>query len=256
MMKNSDLNAFPQKDSDDPIELSVLIPAHNEEKVIEKTIRNFARILTTQQINHEVLIVNDNSTDNTKNLLIQLSHELLSVRYIDNLTSRGFGQAVKYGLNEYHGRCVAIVMADGSDDPKDLISFYRKWCEGYDCVFGDRFAENSIVVEYPWPKLFINRLGNNLIRALFLIRYKDVSNAFKLYSRHVIDDLHPLESSGFNLTVELPLKAIVKNYTYTVTPNSWYNRNLGKSKWKINETLSEYLLIVWKCWKMKVTRRQ
>lgn len=253
-MTDSNPNDFRQKDLGKPIKLSVLIPAHNEEKIIEKTVRSLESILTSQRINHEVLIVNDNSTDNTKNLLSQLSHQISSVRYVDNLASRGFGQAVKCGLNEYHGQCVAIVMADGSDDPKDLVSFYRKWCEGYDCVFGDRFAKNSKIVDYPWPKLFINRLGNNLIRTLFLIRYKDVSNAFKLYSRHVTHDLHPLESSGFNLTVELPLKAIVKNYTYAVMPNNWYNRNLGKSKWKINETLSEYLLIVLKCWRIKIIR--
>ncbi len=253
-MASSNPNDFFQKNLGETINLSVLIPAHNEEKVIEKTVRSFTTILTTQKITHEVLIVNDNSTDNTKNLLSQLSQQLSSVRYVDNLASRGFGQAVKYGLNEYRGQCVAIVMADGSDDPKDLVTFYRKWCEGYDCVFGDRFAKNSKIVDYPWPKLFINRLGNNLIRALFFIRYKDVSNAFKLYSRHVTLNLHPLESSGFNLTVELPLKAIVKNYNYAVIPNNWYNRNLGKSKWKINETLSEYLLIVFKCWSIKITR--
>lgn len=242
--------------SETKVELSVLIPAHNEEKVIEQTVRSLVTVLVNEGIDHELLIVNDNSADRTRAVLEQLSYQLHTVRVVDNQDSRGFGQAVKCGLNAFRGQCVAIVMADGSDDPKDLVMFFKKWSEGYDCVFGDRFTINSKIIDYPWPKLYLNRLGNNLIRLLFLISYKDISNAFKLYSRHVVKDLYPLRSSGFNLTVEMPLKAIVKTYTYAVVPNNWYNRNAGRSKWKINETLKEYLFIVWKCWIERLINRK
>ena len=238
------------------ITLSVVIPAHNEERVIEETVRSFVTILRNEGITHELLIVNDNSVDSTQDVLAELCRQLPTVRYINNRGSRGFGEAVKCGLNNFNGECVAIVMADGSDDPNDLVRFFRKWSDGYDCVFGDRFNKNSKIVGYPWPKLCLNRLGNNLIRFLFLISYRDVSNAFKLYSRNVATDLYPLQSSGFNLTVEMPLKSIVKNYTYAVVPNNWYNRNAGRSKWKINETLTGYLIIVWKCWLEKFANRK
>ncbi|SVE03154.1 uncharacterized protein METZ01_LOCUS456008, partial [marine metagenome] len=182
--------------------LSVLIPAHNEEKEINRTIRDLTKTLEREKIKHELLVVNDNSTDRTKEILNNLSSQIATVRYVDNAPPNGYGQAVKAGLTAFRGECVAIVMADGSDDPEDLVKFYRKWSEGYDCVFGNRFSNQSKVIDYPWPKLCLNRLGNHFIGLLFSIDYKDTTNAFKLYGRNVIASLTPLQSSGFNLTVE------------------------------------------------------
>ncbi len=122
---------------------------------------------------------------------------------------------------------MAIVMADGSDDPNDLVRFYRAFESGADCVFGTRFSRNSKVVDYPVAKRLLNRLGNQLIRLLFLTRYNDTTNAFKLYGRHVIAGLQPLLSYGFNLTVELPLKAMVRGYSFKILSNNWYNRKEG-----------------------------
>jgi dolichol-phosphate mannosyltransferase len=97
------------------------------------------------------------------------------------------------------------------------------------------------------PKLILNRAGNTFIRILFGLRYDDITNAFKLYRREVIDGLKPLLSHHFNLTVELPLKAIVRGYTYAVVPNTWINRNTGVSKLKIKEMGSRYLFIIFYC---------
>ena len=82
-------------------------------------------------------------------------------------------------------------MADGSDSPDDLVAFYRKLQEGYDCVFGSRFMRGARVVDYPWPKLVMNRLANFFIRVLFWSGYNDITNAFKLYRRSVIAGLQP-----------------------------------------------------------------
>jgi dolichol-phosphate mannosyltransferase len=230
------------------VKISVVIPAHNEEGCLYGTVVNTVNTLEQAAIPYEILIVNDNSTDNTLAICQQLSHLFNSVRYIDNQPPNGFGFAVRRGLAEFEGDAVAIMMADASDDAKDLVAAYYKLKEGYDCVFGSRFIRGSLVVDYPQHKLLINRLANWFIKTLFGLRYNDVTNAFKIYRREVIDGVQPLLSHHFNLTVELPLKALVRGFSYTVIPINWYNRKTGISKLKIKEMGSRYLFIVLYVW--------
>jgi dolichol-phosphate mannosyltransferase len=187
--------------------------------------------------------------------LATLSTAGIGVRYVNNLPPNGFGFAVRRGLAEFRGEAVAIVMADGSDDPADLIAFYRKLEAGYDCVFGSRFIRGGRAIDYPKLKLVLNRLANLMIRTLFLVRYNDVTNAFKLYKRSAIAGVQPLLSHHFNLTVELPLKCIIRGYRYTVLPNSWRNRTQGISKLRIKEMGSRYLFIILYCWLERVLSR-
>lgn len=228
--------------------LSVVIPAHNEEGQIVETVQKLASALRGAGINYEILVINDNSTDATERCLARLMMEDPGVRYINNPPPNGFGFAVRHGLAEFRGDAVAIVMADASDSPDDLVSFYRKLQSGYDCVFGSRFVRGGLVVDYPWLKLLLNRLANLLIRILFLLHYNDVTNAFKLYRRSAIAGIQPLLSHHFNLTVELPLKCIIRGYRYDVLPNSWYNRKAGISKLRIKEMGSRYLFVILYCW--------
>lgn len=236
--------------------LSVVIPAHNEEGHIEETVRGLVAALTDAGIVHEILVVNDNSRDRTGTILHRLAAELPTLRIRDNDAPNGFGLAVRTGLAEFRGDSVAIVMADGSDAPADLVRFYRTLQEGYDCVFGTRFSRGGRTKDYPWPKWILNRLGNRLIQALFLMRYNDVTNAFKLYRRSVVAGIQPLLSYHFNLTVELPLKAIVRGYRYAVIPNGWVNRKEGLSKFRIREMGSRYLFIILYCLLEKLLSRQ
>ncbi|MEI6327325.1 MAG: glycosyltransferase family 2 protein [Candidatus Roizmanbacteria bacterium] len=232
--------------------LTVLIPAHDEEGCIEETIRAFHRELTKENIDHEILVVNDNSSDSTKTILLNLQKEIGELRSIDNHPPHGFGRAVAAGLESFSGDYVAIVMADMSDRPVDLVKYFRKTEQGYDCVFGSRFIPQARVVGYPIYKLILNRLTNNIIRLLFFISYNDVTNAFKLYSRQTINGLKPFLSQHFNLTVELPLKAIIRGYTYAVVPTNWTNRKVGFSKLKIKEMGGRYFFIILYCYLEKM----
>jgi dolichol-phosphate mannosyltransferase len=230
------------------VKLSVVIPAHNEEACIATTVSALYRQLTTEHIDHEIVVVNDNSSDSTDQILRDLRHSIPSLTYVENAPPPGFGFAVRKGLEHYHGDAVAIYMADASDRPEDLVKFHRVMeTTEVDCVFGTRFSRESQVIDYPWFKFLLNRCANTLIQLLFGLRYNDVTNAFKLYKRHVIDGLKPLLSHHFNLTVELPLKSIVRGYSYTVVPNDWINRKAGVSKLLINEMGSRYLFIVLYC---------
>lgn len=228
---------------DNPPNLSIIIPANNEEGCIEQTIRSICQILDQYSINYDILVINDHSQDKTEVLLCQLSHNNRKVRYINNYLPHGFGFAVRCGLENYEGDTVAIVMADGSDDPEDLLEYYRRILEGYDCVFGSRFVQGSEVVDYPFHKLLLNRLGNLIIQLLFGLKYNDITNAFKIYRSEVIEGISPLISHHFNLTVEMPLKAITRGYSYIVIPIKWRNRKKGISKLRIKEVWGRYLFI-------------
>ena len=230
------------------MKLSVVIPAHDEEGCVEGTVRALSQELSASGIDHEILVVNDNSSDRTREILERLRSEIRALRSIDNDDRPGFGLAVRKGLDSYAGDAVAVYMADGSDTPADVVRFFRTLeSHKVDCVFGSRFARGARLVDYPVHKLFLNRLANWFIQFLFALPYDDVTNAFKLYRRRVIDGVKPLFSHHFNLTVELPLKSIVRGYSYAVVPNDWTNRKTGTSKLKIQEMGSRYLFIVLYC---------
>jgi dolichol-phosphate mannosyltransferase len=229
------------------MKLSIVIPAHNEEDCILSTVKALTSTLSQESIPFEVLVVNDNSTDGTERILKDLAAWNPNVHYVNNRPPNGFGFAVRCGLEHFTGDAVAVYMADSSDSPEDLVKFYYKMCEGYDCIFGTRWSKGSKVYDYPWIKRVVNRIANHFIQVVMQIRYNDVTNAFKLYRREVIEGCKPILAYHYNLTVELPLKAIVRGYSYAVLPNSWRNREAGESKLRIKEMGSRYLFIVLYC---------
>jgi dolichol-phosphate mannosyltransferase len=230
------------------MKLSVIIPAHNEENCIEKTVRDLYTTLNAELIEHEILIVNDNSSDRTEAVIRSLEEDIPSLSYVNNPAPNGFGAAVRKGLENYRGEAVALYMADGSDRPIDLSRFFRVMQErDVECVFGSRFMRGGKTIGYPGLKLILNRLANTFIQILFGLHYNDTTNAFKLYRREVIEGLKPFLSQHFNMTVELPLKAIVRGYSYAIVPNHWINRKTGISKLRIQEMGSRYLFIVLYC---------
>jgi dolichol-phosphate mannosyltransferase len=230
------------------VKLSVLIPAQNEEGSIEKTLDQLATTLDGEGIDYELLVVDDSSTDSTFSVVEGLGRANDRIHVIKSPYPRGFGLAVRAGLERFEGDAVAIVMADLSDSAEDLVTYHRLLEEGYDCAFGSRFMRGSVVRDYPRFKLMLNRLGNFFVRILFRHGYNDTTNAFKAYRREVIETVQPLLSNHFNLTVELPLKAIVRGHSYAVVPISWTNRTSGASKLKIQEMGSRYLFIVLYVW--------
>jgi dolichol-phosphate mannosyltransferase len=229
------------------MKLSVVIPAHNEADCIENTVNSLTAVLGREEIKYEVLVINDNSNDETEAILAGLASKDSGIRYINNTPPNGFGFAVRRGLDNFTGDAVAVYMADASDDPEDLVRFYRELEKGYDCVFGTRWRSGGRVYDYPAGKLIVNRLANLFIQFVMQVRYDDTTNAFKMYRRTVIEGIQPILSHHFNLTVELPLKAIVRGYSYKVVANSWTNRTTGVSKLKIKEMGSRYLFIVLYC---------
>jgi dolichol-phosphate mannosyltransferase len=277
----SNMNASPLR------LLSIVIPAQDEESTIASTVEHLHLELTLQGVPHEIIVVDDGSTDRTWEILQSEATRLntatparnstlaypqpipaapdfssqtpdspptalcsprSTLRPIKSPGPHGFGRAITRGLNAMSGDAVVIMMADESDDCRDVVRYWEKLNEGYDCVFGSRFVKGGGVIDYPRFKLFMNRMANAFVRLMFQHGLNDTTNAFKAYRKTVIDGIRPILSPHFNITVELPLKAIVRGYSFTTIPITWHNRRHGVAKLKFKEMGSRYLFICLYVW--------
>lgn len=226
------------------MKLSIVIPAQNEEGSVGRTVEGVVAVLDRERIDYEVLVIDDGSEDGTSAVVEEIGSRNSRVRCRPSHYEKGFGMAVRAGLELFEGDAVVIAMADASDDPEDIVRYHQLLEEGWDCAFGSRFLPGARIYDYPRLKLLVNRLANWFIRILFRHRYNDTTNAFKGYRREVIETIQPLLSKHFNLTVEMPLKAIVRGHSYGVIPISWTNRTAGTPKLAMREMGSRYLFIV------------
>ncbi len=235
--------------------LSVIIPARDEEGCIASTVEHLFVELRLRGVPHEIVVVDDGSTDSTWKILQTQRERIPTLVPVQNPGLNGFGRAVVYGLDHSKGDAVVVMMADESDDCRDVVTYWKVLNEGYDCVFGSRFVKGGGTIDYPYLKLKINRLANFFLRMLFRMHLNDTTNAFKAYRRTVIDGCRPFLSPHFNLTIEIPLKAIVRGYTWKVVPITWRNRRSGAPKLKIKEMGSRYLFICLYVWLEKYFSR-
>jgi dolichol-phosphate mannosyltransferase len=235
--------------------LSIVIPACDEEGCIASTVEHLHVELRLHDVEHEIIVVDDGSTDRTAAIVTSVAERIPRVRLIENKGAHGFGHAIICGLRHMSGDAVVIMMADESDDCRDVVRYWKALNQGWDAVFGSRFMKGGGLIDYPWLKLRLNRLANLFIRGLFRISLNDTTNAFKAYRREVIEGCEPLLSAHFNLTVELPLKTVIRGYSWTVIPITWRNRRTGAAKLKIQEMGSRYLFICLYLWLEKYLSR-
>jgi len=235
--------------------LSIIIPARDEEGCIASTIGHLHLELNLHKVPHEIVVVDDGSSDGTWGILQTEAKKIPNLHPIQNKGLHGFGRAITCGLDAAKGDAVVIMMADESDDCRDVVRYWQALNEGFDCVFGSRFTKGGGVIDYPPIKLALNRVANLFIRLLFRHGLNDTTNAFKAYRREVIDGVRPILSPHFNITVELPLKAIIRGFSFTTIPITWRNRRTGVAKLKIREMGSRYLFIFLYIWLEKYFSR-
>ena len=214
-------------------DLTILMPCYNEQGSVGVTIDGINQLFDKENINYEILCINNNSSDNTEDILVHYMCKLQNVRYLNTPQDQGFGVAVRHGLQDCNGKAVIIVMADGSELPSEILKFFRKFEEGYDCVFGSRFLGNGGVQKYPKFKLFLNRLGNNLLALITASKYSDFTSGFKCYDLKKLNSFGPFVSNGFNLNVEMSLTYYLSGASVAIVENSWREREAGTSKFKL-----------------------
>ena len=232
--------------------LNVIIPLRDEDEQIEITIDLLTNELKDLNKNYIITLIDDHSSDTTWNSLIKLREKYNNIEIYKNEYDAGYGNALRIGIEKNKCDAVVFFMGDCSDNPKDIKSYVKYLDEGFDCVFGSRFIENSKVTNYPLLKLILNRIANNLIKLLFLIKYNDVTNAFKAYKKELLLNFNPIVSKHFNINAELALKAITRGYKYKVIPISWFNRKKNISKFKIKEMRNRYIFTIFYVWVEKI----
>jgi len=238
----------PRPEAPNTLHYTILIPAYNESKNILPTLNTLASKLRGEGIPFDLLVVNDNSTDDTPVVVEATRGDIPELRMVTNTPPGGLGRAIRFGLQHFDGDVLAVVMADSSDDPEDVVRCYRKIEEGYDCVFGSRFRKGSRVTHYPPVKLVVNRIVNRVMQFMFFTPHNDLTNAFKVYRRHVIESISPLQAAHFNITIEMSLSSLIRGYRIASVPISWSGRNWGQSNLKLQEMGRRYLctlLMVW-----------
>ena len=224
--------------------LNIIVPLKNEEKSVKTLVDNLNPVL--KKINKKITLtlIDDHSSDQTWTIMKQFEKDYNFIKSYKNEKLTGFGNALKTGIEKNEDDALIIFMGDCSDDPQDILEYAKYLDEGYDCVFGSRFIKGSKLKDYPLNKLFFNRLANNLIRILFLIKYNDVTNAFKAYKKNTLDSCGPIVSQHFNINAELSLKSIIRGFKYKIIPISWINRKEGISKFRIKEMRNRYFFTI------------
>ncbi|MCO8123267.1 glycosyltransferase family 2 protein [Stieleria sp. TO1_6] len=223
-------------------QLSIVIPAYNEQENIGPCLDELMTMLVDQSgIDTEVIVVNDNSSDQTESVVLSRKARWPTIRLVRRQPPGGFGRAIRSGLQFVRGEVVVIYMADRSDHPIDAKRYFEAIHEGYDCVFGSRFIRGSSVKHYPRVKLWVNRIVNKAIQWMFWTRMNDLTNAFKAYRRDVIEHCGPYRACHFNITLEMSLSALISGYRIKEIPIQWEGRTWGSSNLRMREMGRRYL---------------
>ncbi len=225
--------------------LSMVIPAHNEAENLPAVLDGLLTTLDEAAIPFEIIVVDDNSSDATPQVAETYGQRDPRVRLVRRTPPPGFGRAIRSGIEAVRGDVVIVYMADLSDHPEDAVRCFRKIAdEGYDCVFGSRFTKGSHITDYPLRKLIANRIVNRMIQFIFWCPFNDLTNAFKAYRTSVLEDIGPCRASHFNITIELSLGALIRNYNCVQIPISWTGRTWGVSKLRMKEMGRKYLSVL------------
>lgn len=225
--------------------LSIIIPARDEEQNITRCVSGLvAELKKVRGFSYEIIIVDNNSTDKTQQKIngLKKRHPLVVKGVFE--PEAGFGNAVRAGLNVMSGEYFCLVMADYSDDPRDLAGMMRLLKRhSYDVIHTNRFSKKGLVKDYPRMKLLFNRLGNNMVSLLYMTKLNDLTNAFRIMKSSLLKN-YELRSDGFSLTIELSLLALVKAKSFYEYDVRWYNRKKGKAHMKLHKVLPQYMKVI------------
>lgn len=217
-------------------ELAIIMPVYNEGKSIVETVN---QIKEKVKGNFCVYSVYDFDEDSTLPFLKELEGETL--KPLKNKFGRGVLKAIKTGFEETEEPFAVVFMADLSEDPKHVNDLVAKAKEGFDIVCGSRYMRGGKQTGGPKLKSFLSRMGGLSLRLFTGIPTHDISNSFKLYSRKVLEEIKIESTGGFEIGMEIVVKAYLKGFKIAEVPSEWRERKEGKSNFKFVEWLPKYL---------------
>jgi len=219
------------------VKLSIVVPAHNEEDNIAAIINKIEESL---DFDYELIIVNDHSQDATAEIVNKLITKYSNIRMVDNSCAKGFANALRAGFGAVNTDLVIPVMGDLCDDLATIKVMLKKIDEGYDVVCGARYTDTGARLGGSKLKGMLSSFAGRSLYCLLGIPTHDIANAFKMYRKKVIDSIDT-KSFGFEISMELPLKAYYLGFKIIEVPTVWKERVKGKSSFKIFKLLPAYL---------------
>ena len=222
--------------------LSVVMPVFKEGDAVEPVLRSLTSAVS---VPHEILVVYDFDEDPTVPVLERLSGELPTVRGLRNDIGRGVLNAMKAGIAESSGAYVLISMADGSDEPHVVDPMVRLAREGADVVAASRYMRGGHQVGGPPLKRLMSRTAGLTLHWFAGVPTHDPTNNFKLYSRRFLDTVTIESTAGFELALELTVKATLAGRRVAEVPTTWRDRTAGESNFKLRKWLPHYLHWYW-----------
>ena len=217
--------------------LDILIPVYNENDVIIKTIK---QILDNVKCNYEIFICYDYDEDPTLLIIKNNFHKNLKINFTKN-DSRGFNQALISGINKTQGDAVLVYMADDHENYKLIDECYKKFNEGFDIVCPSRFIKGGKMEGNTFLKEFLTRSASFFFHNFTTLPIKDSTNAFRLFSRTILEKINFESNKGFTLSLEITAKAHRLGYKMIEIPSIWIERQQGESRFKVFSFLPPYI---------------
>ena len=221
-----------------PPELSVVIPVFNEGQAVEPVLRALTSAISAP---HEILVVYDFDEDTTVPVVARVAAELPSIRGHRNAIGRGVLNAMKSGISASRGQYVLISMADGSDEPHVVAGMLALARDGADVVSASRYMPGGRQIGGPRAKRLLSRAAGLSLHWLGGVATHDPTNNFKLYSRRFLDSVTIESTAGFELALELTVKATLAGRRVAQVPTTWRDRTAGQSNFKLRKWLPHYL---------------
>ncbi|MCX7991067.1 MAG: glycosyltransferase family 2 protein [Proteobacteria bacterium] len=213
------------------VDISVVIPAYNEELLIADTVKNIAKYLTDNKYTWEIIVVNDGSKDRTEEILKELSHKINQLKIIKHKINEGKGKSVKDGIFLSEGRVILFTDADLSAPMENLKGMKEELDKGSDIVVASRLAEGAKIKKRPLHRKIIGRMFNIIIGVIGFRGVKDTQCGFKLFKSDVAKEIFKKSRiNGYAFDVEILHIAKIRGFKIKEYPVLWIDREDSKMK--------------------------
>ncbi len=221
---------------------SIVIPAFNEESNLEPLVKDIQAMTKKHKLAHEIILVNDNSTDSTPKLINKLAKSK-NIHAVHRKGNNGMGNTLIEGTQKAKGDIIVWVMADRSDNLETIPKMVKKIGQGYDIVFGSRYIPGGSSGDLDKFKALSSSGYTRLARIVFGLKVNDITNAFRAFRKEVFNKIK-LESGDFAISPEFAIKAHLKKYKLGEVPTTYANRVAGKTKFKMFKMGLKYLSLL------------